>query len=816
MSSTFVAKIAIDNKIYHIDKLYSYLIPETILGKVQVGSRVLAPFGIGNKQKQAVVFEIVPYNGEKKLKEISYVLDDKPFFSDEMLKLAFFMKERYFCTLFDAIRVMTPSGTNVILKDEYVLNECTKPLDLNFQELEIVDYIRNLGGKTKKEKLIKKFSNTVDISAIVKNLLDKDVLRKSEVSCKKMNDATIKKVKLVSNELNVKLTKKQTEVIKFLIENKSGSTIKEVTYFTGAGRSVVESLVKKGFAKYFECKVYRDPYEKMEFENYNSEINLTPQQREAYSNVYKLYRENKYNVSLLYGVTGSGKTSVFMKLIDAVVSDNRGVIVMVPEIALTPQIVRLFKTRYANNVAVFHSALSQGERFDEFRRVKNGIANIVVGTRSAAFAPVKNLGLIVMDEEQESTYKSDKCPRYHARDIAKFRSYYNKNLLLLSSATPSLESFYFAKEGKYSLSKLEKRYNGDDLPETLLVDMGKERETGNFSNFSNVLKKELESTVSSGHQAILLLNRRGYNTYVSCRNCGEVICCPNCSISMTYHSANSRLMCHYCGYSKDLSTECPSCHSKEIKLSGVGIQKVEEELKKFFPNSDILRMDTDTVGSKLSYEEKLNAFFEGKYQIMLGTQMVAKGFNFPNVTLVGVLLADQTLFSDDFRSYEKTFSLLTQVIGRSGRGENKGKAIIQTFSPEHSIINLAKEQNYEKFYNSEIQMRKVMLYPPFSNICIIGFVGKNEKTALLVSHEFCDRLKILIKSKYCNLPVRLLGPAAAGVLKVDNKYRYKIIIKYKNSKDFRNMVSDLLLEFGDKKKSRDVAIFVDVNPDTIL
>ena len=342
---------------------------------MQVGSRVLAPFGIGNKQKQAVVFEIVPYNGEKKLKEISYVLDDKPFFSDEMLKLAFFMKERYFCTLFDAIRVMTPSGTNVILKDEYVLNECTKPLDLNFQELEIVDYIRSLGGKIKKEKLIKKFSNIVDISAIVKNLLDKNVLKKSEVACKKMNDATIKKVKLVSNELNVKLTKKQTEVVKFLLENKSGSTIKEVNYFTGAGRSVVESLVKKGFVKYFECKVYRDPYEKMEFENYNSAINLTPQQREAYSNIYKLYRENKYNVSLLYGVTGSGKTSVFMKLIDAVVSDNRGVIVMVPEIALTPQIVRLFKTRYADNVAVFHSALSQGERFDEFRRVKNGVAS---------------------------------------------------------------------------------------------------------------------------------------------------------------------------------------------------------------------------------------------------------------------------------------------------------------------------------------------------------------------------------------------------------------------------------------------------------
>ncbi|MBR1779048.1 MAG: primosomal protein N', partial [Clostridia bacterium] len=627
----------------------------------------------------------------------------------------------------------------------------------------------------------------------------------------------LKKVKLNENIDLTKLTKRQREVVDLLQEKfKDGAFLKEIQYYLGTSASVIENLEKKGFVNVFYEDFYRDPYKNRPFEVKKEEINLSVEQNEVYASLYDLYMKEKYEVSLLYGVTGSGKTSVFLKLVDKACKDNKGVIVMVPEIALTPQMVNLFKSRYGNKVAVFHSGLSAGERLDEYKKVKRNEANVVIGTRSAVFAPVKDLSLIVIDEEHETTYKSEQTPRYNAKEVAKFRCFHNNGLLILSSATPSVEDFYLAKNGRYHLHKISSRYSSAKLPEVSIVDMNLERENGNISSFSRFLIDELARNIENNQQSILLLNRRGYNTFISCRNCKEVISCPNCSISLIYHSANNRLMCHYCGHSTSLPQVCPRCKEPTIKYMGLGIQKAEEELKNLFPNAKILRMDSDSVAGKFSYEKKLNEFLSGNYQIMLGTQMISKGLNFPNVTLVGVLSSDQSLFSDDFRSYERTFSLLTQVIGRSGRFQKTGKAIIQTFSPEHLVINLAKKQDYEKFYNSEIKMRKAMLYPPFVNLCLVGFAATNEKNVLEISQDFLREFISLVKSEYINMPLKVLGPSPANILKLDNKFRYKIIIKCLNNKDFRNLISKLLIKFSDKKVNKNVSLYIDFNPEFVV
>ncbi|WP_232842455.1 replication restart helicase PriA [Ruminococcus bovis] len=448
-----------------------------------------------------------------------------------------------------------------------------------------------------------------------------------------------------------KLTPKQQKVAELLTVVDKAS-VKEVCYYTGYTQSVTDSLVKKKIAKYFTDEVMRIPYTVSNVKK--DEVVLSPSQQSAFDNLYSKYCEDKASVSLLYGVTGSGKTSVFMKLIEKCFNDNKGTILMVPEIALTPQLIKIFTSRFGDNVAVFHSGLSIGERLDEYKRVSRGDAKIVLGTRSAVFAPLKNIGLIVMDEEQESSYKSEQTPRYNARDIAKFRCYKHNALLLLSSATPSVESFYMA-EKIYNLVKLTERYGKATLPQVSVVDMNEEQMKGNFSNYSSTLKELLSSNLIHKKQSIILLNRRGYNTFLSCRSCGQVVTCPNCSISMTYHSANNRMMCHYCGHSVPYTDECPDCHQHTLKFSGAGTQKAEQELVDMFPSARVLRMDADATMTKSSYETKLTAFANGEYDILIGTQMVAKGLDFPNVTLVGVINADQMLYSDDYRSYEEHF-----------------------------------------------------------------------------------------------------------------------------------------------------------------
>ncbi len=802
-----VAGVVVEKSAYSFDRVFDYIIPENIQDNIQVGCRVLVPFGRASKKRQGVVVSL-HNNQSGKLKEINKLLDTSPVVTLEMLETAKFMKEHYFCTYYDAVKAMLPAGINYKITTLYSAVKSQEEAPLNIYEKQVYDYLLNAKEPVKEDKIIADLG--LSDKTYIDALLQKGMLRKSEEAFRKTGDAMLKMVALMedADATSLKLTPKQQSVFEVL-ETAGAVSVKEICYYTGVTQSVVDSIVKKGLAYYYEDEIFRTPKA-----NITEEIKplvLTDEQENAFKEIYSKVQQDKPSVSLLYGITGSGKTSVFLKLIEKVLQDNKGIIVMVPEISLTPQFINIFSSRFGKQVAVFHSGLSFGERLDEYKRVKNGDAKIAIGTRSAVFAPFEKIGLIIMDEEQESTYKSESTPRYHAREVAKFRIAKHNAVLLLSSATPSIESFYFAQQGRYSLSTLTNRYGGAVLPEVVVADMNVEAQEGNFSNFSSVLLENINYNLDHNKQSILLLNRRGHNVYVSCTHCQEPVTCPNCSITMTYHSANKRIMCHYCGYSMPYTNECPTCKGKGLRLSGAGTQMAEEELEKIFPQARILRLDTDATMKKFSHERKLTAFANGEYDILIGTQMVAKGLNFPNVTLVGVLNADQMLYADDYRSYERTFSLLTQVVGRSGRGKHRGMAVIQTYTPENNIITMSAQQDYEKFYNGEIAIRKAMLYPPFADICMVGFVSENQMKAVKASNDFLQMFIGNAKQSYPDLPLRILGPSPASVLKVSNKYRYKLIIKCRNNSDFRKLLGDLLCDFDKLSEFKDVTVYADMN-----
>lgn len=632
---------------------------------------------------------------------------------------------------------------------------------------------------------------------------------------RRVGDATEKMVRLCADDetFEGKFTPKQRSVIN-LLKDVGSASVKEVCYFTGTTGAVIKTLNLRGIVEIFDVETYRKPEVRMTAKNADRKIDLTEEQQIAYDNMIEKYR-NGGGCSLLFGVTGSGKTSVYIKLIDTVIKEKKGVIVMVPEISLTPSLLALFKGRYGDNVAAFHSGLSVGERYDEWKRVKNGDALIAVGTRSAVFAPFDNLGLIIMDEEQEHTYKSEQSPRFHARDVAKFRASFNKALLVLASATPSMESYTYAKNNRYSLEKLTKRYGNAILPQVTVVNMREERKNGNKYSISSPLLEELGKNLKEGYQSILLINRRGFNTFASCDECGHVRVCPACSVSLSYHRDNGRLMCHYCGYSEIMDKNCPECHKPAVRFSGSGTQKIEDEIKELLPDARVVRMDTDSTMSRYAHEDKLSAFAKGEYDILLGTQMVAKGLDFAKVTLVGVLLADQELNGDDFMSSERAFDLLTQVVGRAGRGDTKGRAIIQTINPDNSIINMAKRQDYEAFYDNEIYIRKFMVYPPFCDICAINFSGEKEYEVLSSSRCFLFGIQEATKEVYKDVKVIVLGPMSPRISKINNKYRYRIIVKCRNTKAFRLMMDDLLIRFSKNREFKNVSVSIDINPESL-
>lgn len=811
--------MAVENAVYHFDKAFDYLVPQELAARALPGCRVMVPFGAGGKSRLGMILsrETEAEYSYDKLKPLQSVLDEKPLLSAEFIKMTFWLKERYFCTLFDAVKLFLPAGMNFRLYRQISFSPGFTNFDreaFTDTQWQLITQLRACRKPPELGKFLSRCGVTEDCPALLELEKQGVVVLSDEVS-RQMNDATVRMARAVEElPAGVKLSARQKEVYQVLLEVGPVS-VKEVCYFTGVTPAVVTALVKKGGAQLFEQEVYRSSSQHVQAEP-EREIRLTDEQQRAYERLLAQYQKGEGGVSLLYGVTGSGKTQVFMRLIDEVYRQGRGVIVMVPEISLTPQTISLFQRRYGQGVAVFHSGLSLGERMDEWKRIRDGKARIAVGTRSAVFAPFEDLGLVIMDEEQEYTYKSESSPRYHARDVAKFRCAWHKGLCVLASATPSVESFFLAQKGRYTLNGLTARYGEAQLPEVQVVDMNEELERGNPSILSTPLMNALQRNLEEGKQSILLLNRRGYHTFASCRACGEVITCPHCSISMTYHAANHRLVCHYCGYSVPFTTECPYCHQQEVRYSGSGTQRAEETLQELLPDASILRLDADSTLAKDAYEKKLSAFARGEYDLIVGTQMVAKGLDFENVTLVGVLNADQMLYNDDFRSNERAFDLLTQVVGRSGRGKYPGTAIIQTFIPENPTFRLAARQDYDAFYESEIQFRHAMLYPPFSDILIFGFVGEQETTVHDGSYWMLNRLQQMAGSEYPELPMRVLRPSPASVAKVSNKYRYKLIIKCRNNRRLREMVSRLLLEFAKQKEFSRVTAFADCNPDSIL
>lgn len=809
MSSNLVVRVAVENTAYSFDKAFDYAVPEAFASRTEPGKRVLVPFGRGNRRRQGMIFEVlVSEEDNNSLKEIITVLDKEPVLTPELLDAALFMKERTFCTAYDAVKTMLPAGINYKVTTVYGIKASDADGELTDEEQRLYDYMHRKRGAVRLEAILDDFG--LSDSRLPDALVHKGLLYKSDEAFRKVNDAVMKMAAIPpgADITSPKLTEKQRGVLE-LIELSGAVSIREIRYFTGVSSSVIDTLHKKGLIYFFDEEVFR-------IDSRSADPGLPPlvlseEQQTACDNLYAEYCDSKPHVSLLYGVTGSGKTSVFMKLIERVMGDGRGIIVMVPEISLTPQFVSQFSKRFGDKIAVFHSALSLGERLDEYKRVKKGLAQIVIGTRSAVFAPFESVGLIIMDEEQEYSYKSENSPRYHARDVAMFRCARQNGLLLLSSATPSVETYYYALSGRYSLNTLHARYGKAVLPEVLTADMNLEIQNGNASGFSDVLLQNIEYNLEHGRQSILLLNRRGHNSFVTCSFCGEAVTCPNCSISLTYHSRNNRLMCHYCGYSVPFRGECPTCRSHSLRLGGTGTQKAEQDIGELFPDARILRMDTDAASSKASYERMISAFANGEYDILVGTQMVAKGLDFPNVTLVGVLNTDRELYADDYRSYERAFSLLTQVVGRSGRGREKGMAVIQTFTPDNLIISMAAAQDYERFYNTEIKMREAMLYPPFADICLVGFVGENQTLTIEAANGFVKLFVQGAKKDYPRLPLRVLGPAPATVVKVSNKYRYKLIIKCKNNRSFRALLSKTLTAFGNDRSYAKVTVYADMN-----
>lgn len=626
----------------------------------------------------------------------------------------------------------------------------------------------------------------------------------------KIKDKSTKMIRLSEDSTQpVKLTPKQQSVYELLCDVGSAG-VSEVCEFCSVGKGVLDNLVKYGICEYFEKEVYRTPYKNVSEYGEMSPINLSEVQQNAFNTYLKMM--DMGGTGLLYGVTGSGKTQVYLKLIDEAISRGKDVIVLVPEISLTPQMLYIFHSRYGKKVAVMHSGLSIGERTDEYKRADRGEAKIIVGTRSAVFAPVHNLGLIVMDEEQEHTYKSERTPRYNARDVANFRCRYNNALFLMTSATPSVESYSAAVKGKYVLCEINERYGDSKLPEIVTVDMKKEIAQGNKSPISKTLQSLIADNLDKHKQTILLINRRGYNTFIACNSCGHVITCPNCSISLTYHSYNNRLMCHYCGYSKPLDNVCPECGKNSIRYSGYGTQRIEDELERLYPDASVLRMDADTTSAKFSHQKIFDAFSRGDYDILIGTQMVAKGLDFPNVTLVGVVNADNSLYDESYLANERSFDLITQVVGRSGRRAEAGKAVIQTINPYNDVIEYASKQDYKSFFANEIQLRKLLTYPPFCDIYFISFICEDENKAALCAKSFFENLVELNRTDYVNEKLIVLGPSPSKISKLKNNYRYGLTLKCKNSKSVRKMLNDILKNIGKIKEYKSVSVSVDLNP----
>ena len=802
-----IAKIAIEAATYAIDKPYDYLAPEGM--NVCAGMRVTVPFGRGNRRSEGMVLAVETGWPDRQLKAIESVLDETPQLSGEQIRLALWMCQRYFCTFYDALHAILPIG-------------------LWYQHREIWTLCGNVGGETLTDKelqLVERLrqgeQSFSDLQAaqpqarvILQKLQEMGLASCRRESSRRTADKTDKLISLAigPEEAEALLREKrnraprQADALAFLLKN-GETSLHELLYFTGISRGAVTKMVHAEILSQREQEVFR--VQLRPADSKAPEIRLNEEQQTAYDQILQRIHGGKPGVTLLQGVTGSGKTEIYISLAQRLLQEGKTAMILVPEIALTPQMMQRFSAYFGEDVALLHSGLGIAERYDQYKRIRKGMAKIVLGTRSAVFAPLSHLGMIVIDEEQEGSYESENPPCYHARDIAKFRCAREGAWLVLGSATPTVETAYLAQKGDYHLALLRKRYNQNALPSVTLADMRQELRQGNCTSISQPLYREIQKNLELGQQTILFLNRRGNSRQMICPGCGYVPQCPRCSVYLTYHSANRRMMCHYCGYSEPFAEECPEC-GIPFKPIGSGTQKVEQELKELFPGTPVLRMDADSVGGQ--HEKMLQKFEKEKIPILLGTQMVAKGLDFDTVTLVGVLAADQSLYVDHYRAAERTFVLLTQVVGRAGRGASLGRAVIQTYTPENEVLLDAAAQDYESFFHREIGLRRIRREPPFADEVILTVTGTEEEAVRRACVQVRDSLRLAAgKAPYDEMELEILGPAPAGVVKVNNRFRYRITVVGKCSAPVRRLLAAYMKEFAKRKENRMLHIFAECN-----
>ena len=816
METADMVKVAVSAAPYSIDKPYSYLVPESLAAAAVPGVRVMVPFGRGNKESEGLILARVQEPKLPGSKAIRQILDPEPVLDKAGIDLALWMRGRYFCTVFEAVKTILPAGLWYGLREIWSLAmepEAARSAAVGIPGAwQVLDLLEKQGGKADIRVLRDALGDGAEKP--LKAMKKAEILTCETDAKRKIADKSHRMVELaVNTEDAYALTEPKRrsaparyEVVNFLAT--AGRTpAAEVSYYTGASARTLKTMEKAGLIAFSEEEELRVP--SLDDVEPGPEIVLNEEQQRAFEEILGRVQAEKPSVTLLHGVTGSGKTQVYLRLVQETLALGKTAMVLVPEIVLTPQMMRKFSSYFGSRVAMLHSSLKMTERYDQWKRIRRGEVDVVLGTRSALFAPLKNLGLIIMDEEQEGSYQSENVPRYDAREVAKYLCVREKAALVFGSATPTVETAWAAEQGSYQKALLRRRYNENALPEVLIADLRQEILNGNPGLISTPLRQELEKNLAAGEQSILFLNRRGSSRMLLCGECGYVPQCPRCSTAMTYHSANGRLMCHYCGHSEPAADTCPECGGW-MKHVGAGTQKVEEELRELFPEAGILRMDADTTAG--GHEEILQTFERERVPILLGTQMVAKGLDFENVTLVGVLSADISLYVDNYRAAERTFSLLTQVVGRAGRGGKTGRAVIQTYTPGNDVIRCAARQDYDAFYESEIRMRRLRRYPPFADLFTVTVSGTEEGRVLRAAVSVRETLRQL-----CRRPElaagepEVLGPAPAPVVKVNNRFRYRCTLVGKNDKATREMLAWLQKDFAKDSANRGMNLFVDHN-----
>lgn len=816
METADMVKVAVSAAPYSIDKPYSYLVPESLAAAAVPGVRVMVPFGRGNKESEGLILARVQEPKLPGSKALRQVLDPEPVLDKAGIDLALWMRGRYFCTVFEAVKTILPAGLWYGLREIWSLAmepETARSAAVGIPGAwQVLDLLEKQGGKADIRVLRDALGDGAEKP--LKAMKKAEILTCETDAKRKIADKSHRMVELaVNTEDAYALTEPKRrsaparyEVVNFLAT--AGRTpAAEVSYYTGASARTLKTMEKTGLIAFSEEEELRVP--SLDDVEPGPEIVLNEEQQRAFEEILGRVQAAKPSVTLLHGVTGSGKTQVYLRLVQETLALGTTAMVLVPEIVLTPQMMRKFSSYFGSRVAMLHSSLKMTERYDQWKRIRRGEVDVVLGTRSALFAPLKNLGLIIMDEEQEGSYQSENVPRYDAREVAKYLCVREKAALVFGSATPTVETAWAAEQGSYQKALLRRRYNENALPEVLIADLRQEILNGNPGLISTPLRQELKKNLAAGEQSILFLNRRGSSRMLLCGECGYVPQCPRCSTAMTYHSANGRLMCHYCGHSEPAADTCPECGGW-MKHVGAGTQKVEEELRELFPEAGILRMDADTTAG--GHEEILQTFERERVPILLGTQMVAKGLDFENVTLVGVLSADISLYVDNYRAAERTFSLLTQVVGRAGRGGKTGRAVIQTYTPGNDVIRCAARQDYDAFYESEIRMRRLRRYPPFADLFTVTVSGTEEGRVLRAAVSVRETLRQL-----CRRPElaagepEVLGPAPAPVVKVNNRFRYRCTLVGKNDKATREMLAWLQKDFAKDSANRGMNLFVDHN-----